>query len=270
MSLLIKRAAVILFGKDPGKFYPGVFVKIERFGKAARPSGANDTDIIFQEVEEGNLIVLLQAVLNQLNRKFLIRTIEFEGVHRIEKGEYPFAAIREMLLNALVHRNYMGAPVQIRVYDDKISIWNEGTLPEGLTLAALKRSHSSRPRNPIIADVAFKGGYIDTWGRGTIKILDTCKAAELPEPEMLEIDGGFIITLFKNTLTEEQLTKLGLNNRQVKAVLYVKEKGKITNADYQKLFSVARRTATRDLTGLVEKGILRSNEAKGAGSFYEI
>ena len=266
----LKRAAVILFGKDPGKFYPGVFVKIGRFGKAARPSGANDTDIIFQEVEEGNLIVLLQAVLNQLNRKFLIRTIEFEGVHRIEKGEYPFAAIREMLLNALVHRNYMGAPVQIRVYDDKISIWNEGTLPEGLTLAALKRSHSSRPRNPIIADVAFKGGYIDTWGRGTIKILDTCKAAELPEPEMLEIDGGFIITLFKNTLTEEQLTKLGLNNRQVKAVLYVKEKGKITNADYQKLFSVARRTATRDLTGLVEKGILRSNEAKGAGSFYEI
>lgn len=266
----LKRAAVILFGKDPGKFYPGVFVKIGRFGKAARPSGANDTDIIFQEVEEGNLIVLLQAVLNQLNRKFLIRTIEFEGVHRIEKGEYPFAAIREMLLNALVHRNYMGAPVQIRVYDDKISIWNEGTLPEGLTLAALKRSHSSRPRNPIIADVAFKGGYIDTWGRGTIKILDTCKAAELPEPEMLEIDGGFIITLFKNTSTEEQLTKLGLNNRQVKAVLYVKEKGKITNADYQKLFSVARRTATRDLTGLVEKGILRSNEAKGAGSFYEI
>ena len=266
----LKRAAVILFWKDPGKFYPGVFVKIGRFGKAARPSGANDTDIIFQEVEEGNLIVLLQAVLNQLNRKFLIRTIEFEGVHRIEKGEYPFAAIREMLLNALVHRNYMGAPVQIRVYDDKISIWNEGTLPEGLTLAALKRSHSSRPRNPIIADVAFKGGYIDTWGRGTIKILDTCKAAELPEPEMLEIDGGFIITLFKNTLTEEQLTKLGLNNRQVKAVLYVKEKGKITNADYQKLFSVARRTATRDLTGLVEKGILRSNEAKGAGSFYEI
>lgn len=266
----LKRAAVILFGKDPGKFYPGTFVKIGRFGKPARPSGGGDTDIIFQEVEEGNLIVLLQAVLNQLNHKFLIRTIAFEGVHRIEKGEYPYAAIREMLLNALVHRNYMGAPIQIRVYDDKISIWNEGTLPEGLTLAALKRSHSSRPRNPIIADVAFKGGYIDTWGRGTIKILDTCKAAELPEPEMLEIDGGFILTLFKNTLTEEQLTKLGLNNRQIKAVLYVKEKGKITNADYQKLFSVARRTATRDLTGLVEKGILRSNEAKGAGSFYEI
>ena len=260
----LKRAAIILFGKDPGKFYPGIYVKIGRFGKS-------DTDIIFQEMEEGNLIVLLQAVLNQLNHKFLIRSIGFEGMHRIEKGEYPLAALREMLLNALVHRNYMGAPIQIRVYDDKISIWNEGTLPAGLTLDALKRSHSSRPRNPIIADVAFKGGYIDAWGRGTIKILDTCKEAELPEPEMQELDGGFNITLFKNTLTEEQLTKLGLNARQVKAVLFVKEKGKISNADYQKLFSISKATATRDLTELIDKfDLLKKVGQTGAGTSYTL
>jgi ATP-dependent DNA helicase RecG len=164
----------------------------------------------------------------------------------------------------------MGAPIQIRVYDDKINIWNEGILPEGLTPTALKHSHSSRPRNPIIADVAFNGGYIDTWGRGTIKILDSCKASELPEPKMQELEGRVIVTLFKNALTEEQLTKLGLNSTQVKAVSYVKEKGKISNADHQNLFSVARRTATRNLTELVEKEILRSTETKGAGSCYEI
>lgn len=259
----LKRAAIIFFGKDPGKFYPSIYVKIGRFGKS-------DTDIVFQEMEEGNLIVLLNAVLNQLNHKFLIRSIGFEGMHRIEKGEYPLPALREMLLNALVHRNYMGAPIQIRVYDDKINIWNEGTLPVGLTLDALKRSHSSRPRNPIIADVAFKGGYIDAWGRGTIKIIDTCKEAELPEPEMQEQDGGFSITLFKNVLTEEQLKKLGLNARQIKAVLFVKEKGRISNKEYQEVFGVARMTATRDLTLLVEKGILKSSDTKGAGSYYEL
>lgn len=259
----LKRAAIILFGKDPGKFYPGIYVKIGRFGK-------DDANIIFQETEEGNLIMLLQAVLNQLNHKFLIRSIRFEGMHRIEKGEYPLAAIREMLLNALVHRNYMGAPIQIRVYDDKISIWNEGTLPEGLTLASLKRSHSSRPRNPIIADVAFKGGYIDAWGRGTIKILDTCKEAELPEPEMQEQDGGFIITLFKNILTEEQLTQLGLNGRQMKAVLFVKEKGKITNKDYQLLNDCSRNTASNDLADLVQRGIFKPSDVKGAGAFYQL
>jgi ATP-dependent DNA helicase RecG len=259
----LKRAAIILFGKDPGKFYPNTFVKIGRFGK-------DDTDLKFQETEEGNLIEILQAVLEQLNHKFFIRAIEFEGMHRIEKGEYPVPAIREMLLNALVHRNYMGAPIQIRVYDDKISVWNEGTLPEGLTLDALKRSHSSRPRNPIIADVSFKGGYIDAWGRGTIKILDTCKQAELPEPEMQEQDGGFIITLFKNKLTEEQLIKLGLNDRQLKAVDYVKEKGKITNKEYQRLFTVSRETASRDLADLTKKGVFISSGSKGAGSSYKL
>ena len=93
----LKRAAIILFGKD-------------------------DADIKFQETENGNLVVLLQGVLNQLNHKFLTRPIEFEGMHRIEKGEYPVPAIREILLNALVHRNYMGAPIQIRVYEVSIRV----------------------------------------------------------------------------------------------------------------------------------------------------
>ncbi len=258
----LKRSALILFGKDPGKFYPNTFVKIGRFGK-------DDADLKFQETEEWNLIVLLQAVLNQLNHKFLIKTIEFEGMHRIEKGEYPVAAIREMLLNALVHRNYMGAPIQIRVYDDKISIWNEGTLPDGLTLDALKRSHSSRPRNPIIADVCFKCGYIDAWGRGTIKIIDTCKQADLPEPEMTELDGGFSITLFKDNISLEKLNKLGLNDRQIKAVLIVKEKAKITNSEYQELFEVSKATATRDLTELVENFALLDKVGQtGVGTAY--
>lgn len=152
----LKRAAIVLFGKDPGKFYPNIFVKIGRFAK-------DDADIIFQDIEEGNLIVLLRGVLQQLNNKYLTRKIEFEGIYRVEKGEYPIPAIREMLLNALVHRNYLGAPVQLRVYDDKINIWNEGILPEGLSIEALKRPHSSKPRNPVIADVCFKGGLIDAW-----------------------------------------------------------------------------------------------------------
>lgn len=258
----LKRAALILFGKDPGKFYPNTFVKIGRFGK-------DDVDIKFQETEEGNLVVLLQGVLNQLNHKFLTRPIEFEGMHRIEKGEYPIPAIREMLLNALVHRNYMGAPIQIRIYDDKISIWNDGSLPEGLTFASLKLSHSSRPRNPIIADVTFKGGYIDAWGRGTIKILETCKLADLPEPEMKEQNGGFIITLFKNNLTEENLVKLGLNNRQLKAISFVKEKGRITNKGYQEINKTSDRTALRDLENLIELNIFMKEGMK-KGTLYKL
>jgi ATP-dependent DNA helicase RecG len=256
-----KRAAIILFGKDPGKFYPNIAVKIGKFGKTA-------DDLLYEEVEEGNLFKILRNVLNQLNRKFFKNPIDFEGMQRIEKGEYPVAAIREMLLNALVHKSYTGAPIQIRIYDDKINIWNEGTLPPELTIDLLTKQHPSIPRNPIIADVCYKGGFIDTWGRGTLKIINACKEAELPAPEIKEEFGGFTVTIFKDRYDEEQLRKLGLNDRQIKAVIYVKEKGKITNKQFQELNDISERTATRDLTQLVDFNIVEQIGTTGKGTNY--
>lgn len=87
---------------------------------------------------------------------------------------------------------------------------------------------------------------------------------------MIKLNGGFSITLFKDNLTTEQLSKLELNECQIKVVEYMKEKGKMTNKEYQELFEVARMTATRDLTELVEKGVLKSDVLKGVGSFYEL
>ena len=76
----------------------------------------------------------------------------------------------------------------MRVYDNKLSIWNEGALPEGMDAHALKGHHVSRPRNQLIADVCFKAGYIDAWGRGTLKIINSCKDAGLPEPDRIEME----------------------------------------------------------------------------------
>ncbi len=259
----LKRAAIILFGKDPNKFYPNVIVKIGRFG-------SDDTDLRFQEVEEGNIVELLQSVPEQLNHKFFTKQIDFEGLLRIEKGEYPVAALREMLLNAMVHRSYMGSMIQLRVYDNKLSIWNYGTLPEDIKLVDLKKHHISHPRNPLIADACFKAGYIDAWGRGTLKIINTCKEAGLPEPEITELNGGLLVTLFKDKHSYEQLKKLGLNERQIKAVEYVKEKGKITNKEYQKVNEVGKTTSTQELMELVGQGIFNAPTTKGRGANYTI
>ena len=259
----LKRAAIVLFGKEPSRFYPNQVVKIGRFGKS-------DDDLRFQETVEGNLLYLLSETSEQLNRKFFIKPIDFEGLQRIEKGEYPVAAVREMLLNALVHRDYMGTSVQIRLYDDKFSIWNEGMLPEGLSLDALKRKHPSRPRNPLIADVCFKGGYIDAWGRGTLKIINACRDAELPEPLIIEQDGGFLVEIFKNRYTPEQLKKADLNERQIKAVLYIIENGSITNSEYQNISGVSKSTATRDIKELENRKILINKGTKGSSAVYEL
>lgn len=258
----IKRGLLILFGKDPNKFYPNVAVQIGRFGK-------DDADLLFQEQIEGNIIRLLVEVPRILNYKFLNKKISFEGLQRIEKGEYPVVAIREMLLNAMIHRTYMGAKIQMRVYDNKLSIWNEGVLPEGLDEESLKVHHVSKPRNPLIADVCFKAGYIDSWGSGTLKIISSCREAGLPEPTIKEFNGGIIVTLYKNHLSEEQLKQLGLSKRQIKAVFYVKKKGKITNKEYQELNDVSRPTASRDLKELTYSfEVLKAEGGLGAGRFY--
>jgi ATP-dependent DNA helicase RecG len=257
----LKRAAVVLFGKDPGRFYPNQIVKIGRFG-------GKDDDLRFQEVVEGNLLHLLRETAEQLNRKFFVKPIDFEGLQRVERGEYPVAAVREILLNALVHRDYMSSFIQIRIYDDKFWVWNGGKLPEDISLESLRVVHSSHPRNPLIADVCFKGGYIDSWGRGTLKIINACREAELPEPSITEQFGGMLVEIFKNRYAAENLKKLGLNERQLLAVAYVKENGSITNSKYQTVCRVSKSTATRDIKELEDKGVLVNQGTKGSSAVY--
>jgi ATP-dependent DNA helicase RecG len=209
--------------------------------------------------------------LDILDKKFLIAKISYEGLHRVEQWEYPYEAVRETIINAIVHRDYMGAPIQISVYDDKIIVWNEGSLPNDLTIDDLKEQHSSRPHNPILASSFFKGGLIEAWGRGTVKIINECKNAGLPEPKIENVFGGIQVTLFKNLLDKTKLIELGLNIRQIKAIEHLKEYGEITNSKYQKINSISKATATRDLTELVEKYKLTEKKGEtGIGTFYEL
>lgn len=92
--------------------------------------------------------------------------------------------------------------------------------------------------------------------------------AGLPEPELTERDGGFLVTLFKNALTRENLVEMGLNKRQLNAVEFVKKNLKISNKEYQILNQISERTASRELADLVNRQILASSETKGAGSYF--
>ncbi len=257
----LKNAALLLFGKDPKKYFISAYVKIGRFGES-------DADLKFQDVVEGNLIEMADKVMEILKSKYLVFPIRYEGMQRIEELEYPEPALREAILNAIVHKDYKGSTIQLSVYDDKLNLWNPGTLPDELNIEMLKGRHPSHPRNKSIADIFFKAGYIEAWGRGISMMMDTCHKAGLPEPTIEEVAGGIQITFLKDIFSEDYLKRLGLNERQIEAVGYVKKNGKITNREYKAVLKVSRITATRDLSELVEKNILRSSEAKGAGSFY--
>ncbi len=259
----LKRAAVLLFHPDPEKFVTGAFIKIGYF--------QTDTELIFQDEVHGNLFEQVEKTTEILFTKYIKAIISYDGIHRIENYEYPKEAIREALLNAIAHKDYAyGFPVQISVYNDKLMIWNEGRLPENWTVEKLLQKHSSKPRNPDIANAFFRAGYIEAWGRGTIKIVEQCQKHGLPIPEFKNDGSDFWITFKKDIFNKRDLENLKLNERQIKAVLYVKEKGKISNKEYQILNNCSRNTASNDLSELLEKNILKSSGKRGAGSFYEL
>ena len=143
-------------------------------------------------------------------------------------------------------------------------------MPENWTIEKLLDKHPSKPYNPDIANALFRSGYIESWGRGTLKMINECVHFGIPKPKYFFDVSGFWVEFRKDVFDIEYLKSVGLNERQIQSVKFVKENGKITNSEYQENYGVARNTATRDLSELVDKGILKSSEAKGAGSYYEL
>lgn len=249
-------AALVLFGKDPMQFYPGISVQIGKFG-------LDHTDLRFQEVIEGNLVHCLYETMDQLTGKFLTKSVQFKGIQRFENYPYPIEAFREILLNALIHRRYpSGAHLQIRVYDDRMIFWNDGPLPDEISLASLLSLHASHPRNPLIADTCFKAGYIDRWGRGIEKATSACQSAGLPPPEFQEADGGLRVTLFAQTAPPTAYPRLesrlesALSRHQVNILRKCLNHSSIT--DLMEIAGRSDRTKFRNqvLRPLLDEGLL--------------
>jgi ATP-dependent DNA helicase RecG len=258
----LTRAGILLFGKNPQQFFPGSFIKVGRFNK--------EGDLLSGEEVKGNLFNQAEQVLEILKNKYLVAEVQIKGLYRTESLEYPESAIREALINAIAHKDYSGSHIQIKVYPDKLTFWNPGVLPQDLTVALLKKDHPSKPRNTHIANIFHDAGLIERWGHGTVKMVRDCVKAGLPEPTFEENAGGMLVTLPKDTYSEEYLNKKGLNERQIKGVLHVKEYGSISNNEYQEITGAIKRTASRDLTELVEKSLLIKTGSTGKGTVYTL
>ena len=160
----IKRAAALLFHHNPEFWVPGAYVKIGFF--------ANDADILYQDEVKGPLISLPDRVLDIIYHKYMKGIISYRGIQRIETYPVARSALREAVLNAVVHKDYTtGNPIQIRIYDDQVSLYNTGGLPYGWTVDSLMSNHESSPRNPLIAGVFYRAGLIEAWGRGVERMI---------------------------------------------------------------------------------------------------
>jgi len=267
----LTRACILLFGKNPQQHFFTAYTRIGKFKNGS---------VILDTVEvKGNLFQqldgILESIKKHLNVRFdtSVRELSLEGVARREIWDYPLDALREAVINSLVHRDYLDNTtfIQVRIYDDQLLLSNPGKLMPPLTIEQLKEKHSGKQRNPLIASVFYYANLIEAWGSGTLKMIALCKEQHLPEPEFIEKKEGigeFTVIFRKDIFNEENLRKLGLNERQIKAVLYAKKNRKITNKEYQELTKVSKAMATIDLRELVKYGIFEKKGVTGKGTEY--
>ena len=133
---------------------------------------------------------------------------------------------------------------------------------------SLRQPHGSIARNPRLCEALFLARYIEKYGTGTLLMIRESLAHNLPEPDFVQRGGEFTITLWRDWLTDQVMTELGLNDRQHRALVYLKTHGKISNAEYQQVANAIKKTATRDLNDLKQKGVLEQMGIRGPGVHY--
>ena len=186
----ITLAAQVLFGQ-------GVAVLPQCQLRLARFRGTDKREFLDQRQLNGQAFQLLEeAILFCQRHLSTAARIPSNRLEREEQLAIPLPALREALVNALCHRDYsqQGAAISLAIFDDRLEIWSEGGLPFGLEPDALKREHASRPRNLLIADVFFRRGLIERWGRGTQVIVEECQRAGCTEPSYRVSGGCFVVT----------------------------------------------------------------------------
>lgn len=254
-------AAVLLFGSQPQRFHRPAETKcIHCHGTEYRRPFASQQIYggdIFEQVDQAR-----DFVLAKINRAVGTRATSAAAPATYE---LPPDAVGEAIVNAIAHRDYnSNASVEVRLFSDRLEVWNPGVLPGNLTPESLRGDHPSVPNNPLLAESLYLARYIEKAGSGTQAMISLCHDAGLPEPSYELRQGSFVLTLWRDWLTEEVLASFGLNERQLQAVASVKTIGRIANAEYQKLTGTSSKTAARDLDALVQKGVLvRIGEKKG-------
>jgi ATP-dependent DNA helicase RecG len=192
---VLLRAAIVLFARED-RFLPEYTQCILRL---ARFRGTDRTEFSDNRQIRGNAFLLLQRAERYLRENLPVAGRIIPNLfERIDDPLYPPIALREALANAFCHRDYTigGGSVALGIYDDRLEITSSGTLHFGLTVDDLFRGHESLPWNPLIADVFYKRGIIESWGRGTLKMAELTQQAGLPRPE-IEVTGGSVLVRFQ-------------------------------------------------------------------------
>jgi ATP-dependent DNA helicase RecG len=251
-------SGLLLFGKEPQLFLPqsrAIFVKFSDTGPRG-PEGSFG----YGRREEflGPLPLIIdrawRVIWEEMDKRAVVR-----GLQRQEETEYPSAAVREALVNAVAHRDYRitGRSIEIRMYTDRMEITSPGGLPAHITVDNLIEEHYSR--NPRLVNGLYQWGYIEELGLGIDRMVEDMVKAGHPPPSFDAKSHRFTVTLYntRDATRATQSWETSMNERQMKALEWVQRNGSITNSDYRTLCPhVGPETLRLDLADMVARSIL--------------
>ncbi|MBI5712675.1 MAG: putative DNA binding domain-containing protein [Chloroflexi bacterium] len=262
---------MLLFGKNPQQFiHQSGFVFVKFIGTEPR---GEDGLAGYGRREEitGPLARVIERAWQVIYEEMAMGAV-VKGLEREEITEYPPFAVREALVNAVCHRDYRlrGRRIEVRMYSDRMELISPGGLPGFITVDNLVEEHFSR--NPRIVAGLFQWGYIEELGLGIDRMIEEMVQRGHQPPKFNDQPHAFTVTLFN--ARERKAAPAGgawsksMNERQARALTYIKEHGSITNRDYRELCpDVSPETLRLDLSDLVDRGILLKIGAK-KGTYY--
>ena len=258
---------ILMFAYDPQLYLPQSEVVCIRYADSLGVGKYIDRKNLF-----GNVVELIDKATDFLNIHSKVGA-EIRGFRRADIPDYPMEALREAVVNAIVHRDYsrVGESIRIFIYNDRIEVRSPGVLLPGITIDDMVHmTVTSRPRNPLIAQFLRDiPGYMEKVGSGIRLMINEMRQLGLSDPEFAEVHE-FVVT-FRNgmvTSSSDIKTESRLNSRQLIALQMVREKGSFSSSEYRGVTGATETTARRDLNDLLERGVLISKGNKRALRYY--
>lgn len=237
--------AVLLFGKNRGRLFPLATIRCARFlGK--------DTAKFLDQLEIDEYLPKAVDSVVAFIERHTRQGIEIGRVRRRNVPEYPVEAVREAVINAIVHADYGigGAGTKVAIFDDRVEITNPGLLPFGLTLETALAG-VSRLRNRVIGRVFRELGLIEQWGSGLGRIDSTCRDAGLAAPRFEELGTNFRVTLLG-----ERVKAPAQPEWQSALLSHLAKKGRTTTQEAATLWKMSARNARGRLVAMVKRGLV--------------